>query len=168
MTIIQADGLGTWFLHLIVDKISHRFSYDVDYEKTSFYNPDKDNTLLDGGIFSTIKYRLGTKENGILTKTQIEKMYDMFSISIGYSGIGNAIRSTVRFDTNYLDAIGFHDRLKEELSKQFTVIKQDISLAERIPVHILSPAIMIENNDKYNVIIICDSVNIYELEEDYD
>ncbi len=153
MTIIQADGMGNWFLHLVVDEFLNKFAYDVSYEETNFYDPDKDNTLLDGGTFSTIKYRLGTKEGGVLTRTQIQKIQDMFAISIAHSGVGNAIKSTVRFDTNYPDAIGFHDRLKEELSKQFTVIKDtplgllEDSLFERIPVHILSPAIMIENND---------------------
>jgi hypothetical protein len=132
MTVIKADGMGAWFIHLVVDKVSYKLAYDIDYEETSFYEPEKDNTLLYGGIFSTIQYRLGTKKDGRLTKTQIGKMHEMFFISIIHIGSGDTARSTVRFDTNYPDAIGFYDRLKEGLNKQGNLAEKKKSIEKEL------------------------------------
>lgn len=119
MTCIKSGTFDSWFIHLVID---NKIAYDIDSSRTKFYDPSRDNSLLYGGTFSTIKYELGTKENGTMRRTEVEKITDMFSVSIIHSGFGNESKSTIRFDTNDKSAIIFYNRLKEELNKQFETV----------------------------------------------
>jgi hypothetical protein len=119
MTCIKSGTFDSWFIHLVID---NKVAYDIDSYRTKFYDPSRDNSLLYGGTFSTIKYELGTKENGTMRRTETEKINDMFSVSIIHSGFGNDSKSTIRFDSNDKNAIVFYNRLKEELSKQFEIV----------------------------------------------
>lgn len=117
MNYIRDSVSSLWLIHMEIDKVA----YDVDYFNSKFFDPQNHNTFLYGAIFDVIKYSLGTKENGTFDKKEIEKIPDMFSISIVHSGSGDESKSTIRFDTNDKDAILFYHRLKEEIGKQFRI-----------------------------------------------
>ena len=105
-----------------------KVAYFTDYERTKFYDPQKDNTNVHGIIFAGLKYDLELiEETGLLKKKNEEKIPNMFNISIVTIGTGDNAKLLINFETQTPDASIFFDEwVKKLLNKEFTVEEKDI------------------------------------------
>jgi hypothetical protein len=109
---------GFWFNHL-----DNKIAYDVDSTRTQFFDPQKDNTIVHGIIFHGIKHDLEQREGGILIRHEIQKIPNMFTMSVIPAGIGDKVKLRVKFDTDFPEVTYFFDIAEKELQKMFTVVE---------------------------------------------
>ena len=135
---------GLWFFHDIDNKIA----YDVDSTRTQFFDPEKDNTAIHGIIFHGIKYDLEQKEGGFLKRKEIEKLPDMFTMSVIPVGLGDKVNLQVKFNSHIQAICYFFDFAEKELGKMFVI--RGTQEAQVINIYPVTPAIFIENNTGKN------------------
>ncbi len=71
--IKESISASFWYLH-----ISNKVAYDVDWTRSKFYSPQKDNTVVYGIVFHGIKYDLEQREGGVLNRRNGVKIPEMF------------------------------------------------------------------------------------------
>lgn len=114
--IKESISASFWYLH-----INNKIAYDVDWTRTKFYDPQKDNTVVYGIVFHGIKYDLEQREGGVLNRRNEIKIPEMFTVSIISGRLGDKTKLRVNFDTQIQDVCGFFDNMKKELGKIFVI-----------------------------------------------